>query len=99
MPRGVGHPSRSSGTATTTAGAGFSFRDARSPLRKPCTPRTVISAGTGGSDERVVSGRPESSRGVPEGISFAANRAVFFPIRSSIPWMVGLYSVRKGVAV
>ena len=70
-------PSRSSGTGTDAAGAGFSFRDARNPLRKFFTLRIVISPGNGGSDERVVSGRPESSLGVPEGISFAANRAAF----------------------
>ncbi|MFZ2224016.1 MAG: hypothetical protein WAV26_04940 [Candidatus Deferrimicrobium sp.] len=43
--------------------------------------------------------RPESSRGVQEGISFAAHGAVFSPIRFSIHWTVGLNSARKGVAV
>ena len=40
-------PSRSSGSGTTTAGAGFSFREARNPLRKPVTLRIVISSGSG----------------------------------------------------
>jgi len=38
-------PSRCSETATAAAGAGFFFREARTPLRKFLTLRIVISPG------------------------------------------------------